>query len=537
MILKIEDAEKDLFDIRDREFYLKLEAIPYKKIENKIIIVTSIITPELINWVGSKYVEYEFIIAPFASILSIMRKFFIEEDTNHAIFHLSNVSPKKSAKNIKLLHILIITVAIFITLSIIFKNDFFYYGLILSNILCSFATIFKISLFLIGYRDVSLKKQPPIKLDNIKDEELPIYTILIALYKEKEVVADLVDAISLLDYPKSKLDVKIILEKDDKETINAISKLNHPPYFDIIILPHSLPKTKAKALNYGLLYARGKYVTVYDAEDKPDIDQLKKAYLVFKNSSSKVSCIQANLVCHNDRQTIISRMFSLEYVIWFEFVIKSLEKLNLPIMLGGTSNHFIKDNLVASGAWDPFNVTEDADLGLRIWSSGFKSKLFKSNTQEEAVTNIKTWVNQRSRWIKGYFMTILVHLKNRKDLKKSLGNRSALAIELFILSNSLFFIMNFINIIGNITILLRNQSHSLLSNICILNLYLTFLAPIIMSLLTMYYQKKKIIDILLTIVIFPFYLMLHNLAASKAIYQLFTDPFHWEKTPHGFSKK
>jgi cellulose synthase/poly-beta-1,6-N-acetylglucosamine synthase-like glycosyltransferase len=230
-------------------------------------------------------------------------------------------------------------------------------------------------------------------------------------------------------------------------------------------------------------------------------------------------------------------MFSLEYVIWFKFIIKALEKLKSPIMLGGTSNHFIKERLISSGSWDSFNVTEDADLGLRIWSSGFESKLFASNTKEEAVIDIKTWINQRSRWIKGYLMTILVHLKNRKDLKKSIGNKSTLIIELFILSNSLFFIMNFINIIGYLTILDNQDNDSMLSHICILNLYLTFLTPIMMALLTICYQKKKIIDILIAVVIFPFYLMLHNLAALKAIYKLFTDPFHWEKTPHGFSKK
>lgn len=526
-------ANKNLLDIKDRDLYLKLEAIPYQKNTNNIIIATARVTQELIDWTSNKYGQCEFIIIPFALIVKVIREAFIQQDIQRATSHLSTIMPKKSAINIKISPIIIIA-TIIISLIISDNNC---YLMIISHILCSLAILFKMILFLIGYLDALFKKNPIINISNIEEEELPVYTILIALFKESEVVEDLVNAIRRLNYPKSKLDVKIILEEEDNDTILAISKLNCETYFDIMILPNCQPKTKAKALNYALLYARGEYVVVYDAEDEPDADQLKKSYLIFKNSTSKVSCLQAKLTCHNDMQTFISRMFSLEYVILFEFILKALELLKAPILLGGSSNHFVKEKLLSAGAWDPYNVTEDADLGLRIYSLGFESKLIQSNTKEEATTRLPIWINQRSRWIKGYLISFLVHLKNRNDLKYSIGNLSTIIIEFFILSNSAIFFLNFFNIISLIFILYCKSNSKILSLICTINLYLIFLIPMIMSLLTMLYQKKKSIDIFLSSIIFPFYLMFHNLAALKAIGQLFINPFYWEKTPHGFSKK
>ncbi|MBI2593135.1 glycosyltransferase [Candidatus Daviesbacteria bacterium] len=246
----------------------------------------------------------------------------------------------------------------------------------------------------------------------LKDEELPVYTILCPLYREAQIVPHFLEAIAKLNYPKDKLDVKLLLEEDDNETIEEVKSTTLPGYVSAMIVPDSEPKTKPKACNYGLNFATGEYLVVYDAEDQPEPDQLKKAYLAFKKSKPNIICLQAKLNYFNPHQNLLTRFFTAEYSLWFDVMLTGLQSVDTVIPLGGTSNHFKTKTLMELEGWDPFNVTEDCDLGVRLFKKGYKTAIIDSTTLEEANSNPKNWLRQRSRWIKGYMQTYLVHMRN-----------------------------------------------------------------------------------------------------------------------------
>ena len=263
----------------------------------------------------------------------------------------------------------------------------------------------------------SLEHPPEVKFDKrslskIDEENLPIYSILCPLYKEAKVLPQFVEAIANIDWPDRKLDVLLLLEEDDRETINCVYKLNLPSYFRTLVVPDSLPKTKPKACNFGLGQARGEYIVVYDAEDKPDPLQLKKAYLAFQKLPGEVACLQSKLNYYNPNQNFLTRLFTAEYSLWFDIILPGLQSISTIIPLGGTSNHFKTNLLTKLNGWDPFNVTEDCDLGVRLFKKGYKTAIIDSTTYEEANSKVKGWIRQRSRWIKGYIQTYLVHTRD-----------------------------------------------------------------------------------------------------------------------------
>ncbi len=270
------------------------------------------------------------------------------------------------------------------------------------------------------------------EVNGLSDDRLPVYTILVPLYKEKEVVRKIVTYVAALDYPKEKLDVKILLEPDDPETLDAIRDSGLPDFCEVIICPASLPRTKPKACNHGLERARGEYVVIYDAEDRPEPDQLKKAVVGFQIAQrtwekrrwlrrinpllraerGRTACLQAKLSYYNPRQNLLTRWFAIEYATWFQLYLPGLHALRAPIPLGGTSNHFRTDVLREIGGWDPFNVTEDCDLGIRLHKRGYVTQVVDSITWEEANSRLGNWIRQRSRWVKGYLQTHFTHMRH-----------------------------------------------------------------------------------------------------------------------------
>ena len=245
----------------------------------------------------------------------------------------------------------------------------------------------------------------------LKDSKLPIYTILCPLYKEAHVLPDFIESIEKIDWPKNKLDVQLLLEADDTETIQAAKNMHLPKYIKINVVPDSQPKTKPKACNYGLAHAKGEFLVIFDAEDRPDPLQLKKVYIAFNQLPSNVKCIQAKLNYYNPSQNLLTRLFTAEYSLWFDVVLTGLQSIETTIPLGGTSNHFRTHELQELEGWDPFNVTEDADLGIRLFKRGARTAVIDSITYEEANSDWFNWLRQRSRWIKGYIQTYLVHMR------------------------------------------------------------------------------------------------------------------------------
>ena len=237
---------------------------------------------------------------------------------------------------------------------------------------------------------------------DISDRDLPIYTIIVPLYHEAPVVAKLVNALRQIDYPREKLDIKLMLEIDDAETRAEVAKLRLHAPFEIIAPPRAGPQTKPRALAAALPFARGSLVTIYDAEDEPEPRQLRDAVAAFAVGPPELACVQAKLSIDNPADGWFSKQFAAEYAGQFDVFLPALAKMDLPIPLGGTSNHFRADALRHTGGWDPFNVTEDADLGMRLARYGYRIGVIDSTTWEEAPVGYTQWLRQRTRWFKGW---------------------------------------------------------------------------------------------------------------------------------------
>lgn len=391
----------------------------------------------------------------------------------------------------------------------------------------------------------SLAREPEInsseeEIKRLDPKKLPIYSILCPLYKEGAVLPQFVAAMEKLDYPKDKLDILLLLEENDPETIAAAKALDLPKHFRTIIVPHSQPKTKPKACNYGLSLAKGEYVVIYDAEDKPAPDQLKKAYLGFQKVSPKVVCLQAKLNYYNPNHNLLTRLFTTEYSLWFDVVLPGLQSVNTTIPLGGTSNHFKTKALIGIHGWDAFNVTEDCDLGARLFKEGFQTAIIDSVTLEEANSNPKNWLRQRSRWIKGYFQTFLVHNRQPLAFLKSHG-KHALLFQLIIGCRTTFTLIN--PILWAMTIayfsLYTIVGPTIASFYPPVIFYMAVVSLIFGNFIYLYNYmigaaKRGQWSLIKYVFLIPLYWFGVSLAATIAAWQLFTKPHYWEKTIHGF---
>lgn len=398
--------------------------------------------------------------------------------------------------------------------------------------------------FFLIYR--SFSKTPEIK---VSDEELtkvnefdwPSYTIFCPLYKEWEVLPQFIDAMSSLDYPREKLQILLLLEEDDKETIRRVREMSLPYYFTTKIVPHSLPKTKPKALNFGLQHATGEYVVIYDAEDIPDTHQLKKAILAFRKVPKRVVCIQAKLNFYNPHQNLLTRVFTAEYSLWFDLVLTGLQSLHAPIPLGGTSNHFKKSVLQEIEGWDSFNVTEDCDLGMRLVKHGYRTAVIDSITQEEANSNLTNWFNQRTRWVKGYIQSYFVHMRSPRDFIKNWREPHVITFQLVVGGKILsMFINPFMWFITISYFAFRPIVGEFIESFYPAPvLYMGLFSLLIGNFLYMYYYmigcyKREQDAIIKYVFLVPFYWLAMSISAWRALFQMIGKPHYWPKTKHGF---
>jgi cellulose synthase/poly-beta-1,6-N-acetylglucosamine synthase-like glycosyltransferase len=401
------------------------------------------------------------------------------------------------------------------------------------------SVLFKFVVCLVGARHERDEGITVIDVDALPDDELPVYTVLVPVYREANVVADLLDNLGALDYPKEKLEILLLLEEDDVETIAAARAARPPENFTFVIVPDGLPKTKPKACNVGLFFARGDYLVIYDAEDRPDPDQLKKAVLAFSRGDERLVCVQAALNYWNDEENSLTRMFTLEYSFWFDYMLPGLDALGLPIPLGGTSNHFRTDALRHLGGWDPFNVTEDADLGIRASALGYSVGVVNSTTYEEANRNRHNWVRQRSRWIKGYMQTLLVHLRHPVQLARMAGVRQSVAFALLIGGTPFTFLLTppLLAVFAASLLIPTGTLTRLFPDwvlwVSLANLLLGNAAMVYVSMMGAF--KRRRYRLVPWALVNPAYWLLHAIASYKALWQLLTRPHYWEKTLHGLS--
>ncbi len=379
------------------------------------------------------------------------------------------------------------------------------------------------------------------RINLLEDRQLPIYTILCPMYKESGILPNFVSSIEKLDWPKNKLDVLLLLEQDDRETIRAARDMKLPSYFKILVVPDSLPKTKPKACNFGLSYAKGEYLVIYDAEDIPEKDQLKKAYLGFKESPDNVVCLQAKLNYFNPNQNLLTRMFTAEYSLWFDIILTGLQSIDTTIPLGGTSNHFKTEILRKIKGWDPLNVTEDCDLGVRLFKLGFKTAIINSTTYEEANSQVKNWIRQRSRWIKGYMQTYLVHTKHPIEFIKTQGIH-ALIFQLVIGARITFMLINpFLWLITISYFALYSFVGPTIESLYPTGVFYVAVFSLIFGNFMYVYNymigcaKKGHWELIKYIYLIPIYWCLASWASYIAFYQLLVKPYYWEKTNHGLA--
>ncbi len=400
------------------------------------------------------------------------------------------------------------------------------------------------NLFLI-YRSFTYSSEIKVSQSELNSySDWPTYTVFCPLYKEIEVLPQFVEAMSNLDYPKDRLQVILLLEEDDRSTIDAANSSNLPKFFEILVVPHSLPKTKPKALNYGLGHAKGEVMVIYDAEDIPEVDQLKKAVIAFAKAGDRTMCIQAKLNFYNPRQNILTRLFTSEYSLWFDLVLTGLQSIKAPIPLGGTSNHFLAKYIKELKGWDPFNVTEDCDLGLRIFKKGFHTCILDSTTNEEANSDTINWFWQRTRWIKGYIQTYFVHMRNVSEFMQDITSPHILTFQLVVGGKILSMFIN--PLMWLTTILYFTFRDSLGPTIETFFpapvFYISIFSLIFGNFLYIYYYmlgcvKRNYDDLLLYTLFIPLYWLGMSLAATVAVWRYIVAPHHWSKTKHGLHLK
>jgi cellulose synthase/poly-beta-1,6-N-acetylglucosamine synthase-like glycosyltransferase len=376
-------------------------------------------------------------------------------------------------------------------------------------------------------------------------DEMPPYSILVALYDEATLVAETARAIGRIDYPWTKLDIIFILEESDAKTRAACAALPLDGRFTIVTVPDRRPRTKPKACNFGLAFARGEYVALYDAEDRPDPQQLLRSVESFCRIGPEVSCLQARLNFYNAGENWLTSQFALEFAVWFQFILPGLERLGLPIPLGGTSNHFRRAALVSVGGWDAYNVTEDADIGMRLARLGHRTRTLASTTAEEANCALPNWIHQRSRWLKGYMQTYLVHMRRPGQLWRDFGPAGFLSFQVLIggavlspVLHLVFWSMFAVEIARAFPWIGFDLAH-LFTRWDFLVLLIGNGAAILTGFIAALGSDCRgggRASLAFNALAMPLYWFLISAGALKGFFSYFSRPFYWAKTRHGISR-
>lgn len=393
--------------------------------------------------------------------------------------------------------------------------------------------------------ELMLPRRPGIDLSAaLPDAALPMYTIMVPLFREAEVLPRLVAALSALDYPASRLEVLLVLEEADRDTREAAAALQLPGTSRIVVVPPGGPQTKPKALDFALQAARGEIVVVYDAEDRPEPRQLRMAAAALLGGDPSVACVQARLNIYNSDAGFLARQFAIEYTVLFDALLPALSRLGWPLPLGGTSNHFHAGALRAVGAWDPYNVTEDADLGFRLARRGLRTVTIASTTWEEAPHDLGNWGRQRTRWLKGWMQTAVTHTRRPRRLWRELGAWQSLglavlmsAMLLSVLAFPLFLLLAAIEawegrLLGPPE---EDAVMAWLWYLAAVNLVLGFATAVLAGILAVVRRGRW--RLAPWVLAMPLYWLLISAAGYRAVLDLARRPFHWEKTRHGRTRQ
>jgi cellulose synthase/poly-beta-1,6-N-acetylglucosamine synthase-like glycosyltransferase len=542
----IRDApDPSLLVASEAETYARKLTIPWMRREGRVVVATAEPGPETVLFARQRWgTAIELVVASKFDIVWAVQTAFADALSHTAVYELAEQNPEMSAQQVftpaqvifgyALLTVLMVgfafapiatLIAINLAMSVFYLGTFVFKGILVS---------------LGGARSAEQDEAVAIAARALSDDELPVFTVLVPMFREPAMLPVIAQALRQLDYPLGKLDIKLVLEAGDHETIEVARTLGLEGVFEVIRVPPSHPQTKPKACNFALQFARGEFLVIYDAEDRPEPDQLRKVVATFRRLPANTACLQCRLNYFNANENWLTRMFALDYALWFDQMLPGLERLNVPIPLGGTSNHFKIDVLRSLRAWDPFNVTEDADLGIRLTQKGYRVGIVDSTTFEEASCQTGNWIRQRSRWIKGYMQTFLVHTRRPLHLLRTIGPLGFLGFVFFIggtvisgLLNPVFWTLYLIWLVAATNgfdplfpqfLLFLSLFNLLAGNGAFI--FLHMLAPVRRGWLHLIPYSLTVLG----------YWVLISIAAYKALGQLLRNPFYWEKTQHGVSK-
>jgi len=367
---------------------------------------------------------------------------------------------------------------------------------------------------------------------------LPVISLLVPLYSERRIAAHLIHRLQQLDYPRPLTDICLLLEEGDTTTQHALAAANLPRWMRVITVPPGQIQTKPRALNHGLTFARGQIIGIYDAEDAPAPDQLQKIARAFAAAPAQVACLQGVLDFYNSDQNWLSRCFTLEYAVWFRAVLPTLSKIGWVLPLGGTTLFFRRSVLEEIGGWDAHNVTEDADLGLRLARFGYQTALVPTVTYEESNCRPWPWVRQRSRWLKGYAMTYATHMRAPVGLWRSLGTWRFIGVQVLFLGTLLQFTLA--PLLWSFWLLALGLPHplsSLLPDSAVIALAALFILSEVISiaLAMVAASRTRHASLLIWAPTLHLYFPLAALAMYKGLWEMIARPFYWDKTSHGHS--
>ena len=531
---------------KERVDYVQLQAIPITQTKTTLVIATANPSPQNLTKIRDFFAQkipkkIEFVLMSMQEITSVLSNQFKKEYL-HVITHgRDDVDLFHSASyTFSLMEKIILSLLLLFLITSAFGN--FFVTALWVNVVLATGTLvimaYKMGLMIHTLR--FLKRKPIEKMD--VPIELPLYTVLIPLlHEKKETISLLLNALNHVDYPAEKLDIKLLLEEDDEKTLDILKAFDLPWHYQILIVPPGLPRSKPRACNYGLQFALGPYLAIFDAEDRPDADQLKKALQRFLSAAENVACIQAALNFYNYRENILTRLFTIEYTYWFDYLIPALDSLRAPVPLGGTSNHFKTEVLRKIGGWDPFIGTEDAEIGVRLYRHGYRVETIHSTTYEEANSRLRNWFFQRTRWNKGYMQTYLVNMRDPLQMIKQIGPWRFVNFQFFVGGNVFIQLANlplWIFLISTFFFYDKDIA-SLYPKLLFYITFFNFLVSNLILLVTQFIAtyNRRLYCLLPFVPLKLCYWMIMSLAGYYAIIDLLVRPGYWYKTEHGFSKQ
>ena len=540
--LNNDPCHASLSNILSAQICLKHQVVAWLRMGNSVLVATS--HPDKFDALRAEMKEAPFtflpVIADPRQIQSQITRLYGEQLAEQALVQVPDHDSCRNwgqANLLKSRKVALGAVAVLSTIAI-FPDVVLSIAMLWAALTLLLTIIIKGSGFLVH---ITGKSRPPAHTLKDVNARLPCVSIMIPLFHEPEIADALITRLENLTYPKPLLDIVLVLEAADEITRTALQRIQLPSWIKVVVVPDAKGlTTKPRAMNYALDFCRGTIIGIWDAEDAPEPDQIEKVAARFDEAAPNVVCLQGMLDYYNARQNWISRCFTIEYATWWRVVLPGMARLGFVIPLGGTTLFFRRNALEKLGRWDAHNVTEDADLGVRLARHGYVTELIPTVTYEEANCGPWRWVRQRSRWLKGFMITYCVHMRDPKSLMRDLGFKRFMGLQMIFLAT--FSQFAFAPVLWSFWVTIFGYTHpiqNVLGETAILALIvLFFIAEILTITMGMTAvcapNRRHLMKWVLTM---PLYFTLGTLASYKALYEMIVTPFYWDKTEHGVSKK